>query len=318
MKQKEIVLSNIASILHKTHFIIKQNGEFMRILRCCGLGEEYEKYKQYLQPYKYNGKYENDNKEYNVYLGLENIFIDLYSNKKIELLMGLLKEIIENINPFILGEINSYAFEQKEIYSYEDNYETYLLELFSLYKIMGFTVEFNSNNTIKATLLNREGYKRAENIFSMETWLNENYEEVYKSYEGAITSYKEGHYGTCIEACRTTITGLFSFFKGKDDYAKWVRGVANLSGDINDGSIQEIMKNINEDGKKTLSSLFGENIEGKFKKTRAIYAIYSMLSDYGTHRGEGEVEIPTCEDALMMLRMTEDIIIWVFMKIQNN
>lgn len=41
-----------------------------------------------------------------------------------------------------------------------------------------------------------------------------------------------------------------------------------------------------------------------------------MLSDYGTHRGEGAIEVPTAEDALMMLRMTEDIVIWVFMR--NN
>lgn len=86
--------------------------------------------------------------------------------------------------------------------------------------MIGFNVEFSSNKTITATLINKEGYKRIENIFSMETWLNGNYKEVYKSYEGAITSYKEGHYGTCIEACRTTLTGLFSFFKREGDYAK--------------------------------------------------------------------------------------------------
>lgn len=316
MEQKEIFLSNIASIFHKTHFIVKEDGEFMRILRCCGLGVEYEKYKQYLEPYEYNGKYRNNNCRYSIYLGLENIFKDLYSNGKFELLMDLLKEIIENINPIILSNINPYTFGEKIRYSDENRYETNLIELFNLYKMIGFNIEFKHDKTIEATLINEEGYKRVESIFSMEAWLNENYKEVYKSYEGAITSYKEGHYGTCIEACRTTLTGLFSFFKGEDDYAKWVRGVANISEEVNIENVGELGSIIREEGKKALSDLFGENAEGSFKKTRAIYAIYSMLSDYGTHRGEGAIEVPTAEDALMMLRMTEDIVIWVFMK--NN
>ena len=59
---------------------------------------------------------------------------------------------------------------------------------------------------------------------------------------------------------------------------------------------------------------FEENLEGSYKKTKAIYSIYSMLSDYGTHRLEGTVEVAKNEDALMMIRMTTDILVWIYQK----
>ena len=49
-------------------------------------------------------------------------------------------------------------------------------------------------------------------------------------------------------------------------------------------------------------------------RDRAIYSIYSMLSDYGTHRLEGTVEVAKNEDALMMIRMTTDILVWIYQK----
>lgn len=39
-----------------------------------------------------------------------------------------------------------------------------------------------------------------------------------------------------------------------------------------------------------------------------------MLSDYGTHRLEGTVEVAENEDALMMIRMTTDILVWIYQK----
>lgn len=47
-------------------------------------------------------------------------------------------------------------------------------------------------------------------------------------------------------------------------------------------------------------------------KTKTVYMIYSMLSDYGTHRNEGTVEQPTLDDALFSLRLTDSILLWVY------
>lgn len=49
-------------------------------------------------------------------------------------------------------------------------------------------------------------------------------------------------------------------------------------------------------GKRDIADFFEENLEGSYKKTKAIYSIYSMLSDYGTHRLEGTVEVAKNED----------------------
>jgi hypothetical protein len=55
-----------------------------------------------------------------------------------------------------------------------------------------------------------------------------------------------------------------------------------------------------------------KNAIGSYKKTKAIYSIYSMMSDYGTHREEGAIESPFKADVLMMYRMTQDIVLWIY------
>ncbi|CCQ95526.1 conserved hypothetical protein [[Clostridium] ultunense Esp] len=66
--------------------------------------------------------------------------------------------------------------------------------------------------------------------------------------------------------------------------------------------------------KADLADFFNENREGKLTKTKTIYMIYSMMSDYGTHRNENTIELPTVEDALFCLRLTDSILFWVYSK----
>lgn len=42
--------------------------------------------------------------------------------------------------------------------------------------------------------------------------------------------------------------------------------------------------------------------------------IYSMMSDYGTHRNEATQENPTLEDALFSLHLIDSILFWVYSK----
>ena len=79
-------------------------------------------------------------------------------------------------------------------------------------------------------------------------------------------------------------------------------------------SITQLKNEIEAMGKRDIADFFEENLEGSYKKTKAIYSIYSMLSDYGTHRLEGTVEVAKNEDALMMIRMTTDILVWIYQK----
>ena len=66
--------------------------------------------------------------------------------------------------------------------------------------------------------------------------------------------------------------------------------------------------------KEDLAEFFYENKSGKLTKTKTIYMIYSMMSDYGTHRNESTQENPTMEDALFSLRLMDCILLWIYSK----
>ena len=71
------------------------------------MGEFFDKYADYLIPYYYNNdythKFENSNEEYDVFLGLDSIFADLYRENKNGEIISLLKELTKSFNiPYIL------------------------------------------------------------------------------------------------------------------------------------------------------------------------------------------------------------------------
>lgn len=63
-----------------------------------------------------------------------------------------------------------------------------------------------------------------------------------------------------------------------------------------------------------MADFFYENRVGKLTKTKAVYMIYSMMFDYGTHRNEATQEKPTLEYALFMLHLMDSILFWVYSK----
>lgn len=301
MDEKELILAKICSVLDKPYFIIKKNGELKKILKCSGLANLYEDYSDYLEPYWYNGTWENKREEYSVFIGLDNIFTELLKSNETKKLSLLLVELGKNINPSIT-----------EKYYEEDKYKQYVDELTNLYQLLGYNLTMHHDEFDVMPLTG--GSEKISDVYGLEQWLFSGFPEIYDSYEGAIDAFVSSNFGTCIEACRTTLTGLFSKYKGPDSFAKWFRGTANIAEEYDGANMQDIKNHLDALGKKDLSDFFEENATGNYKKTRAIYSIYSMLSDYGTHRQEGTVETPSKEDALMMLRMTEDIMIWIFQK----
>ena len=159
---------------------------------------------------------------------------------------------------------------------------------------------------------------RVGELFSVESWLMNNHREVYDSYKSAIDSYIQGHSGACIESCRTCIVSLFSKFKGTENFAKWMRGAFNASGDSSEANIEDLSKALKNDlTKKDLAEFFNENKDGKLTKTKVIYMIYSMMSAYGTHRNESTKEVPTVYDSLFCLRLTDSILFWIYSKINK-
>lgn len=302
MDNKEIILSKIAEILSRKEFFFKSNSEFKSRLKCVGLGEYFDKYADYLIPYYYNNgyahKFKNSNEEYDVFLGLDSIFADLYRENKNEEIISLLKELTKSFNvPYILETLC-------------DDFE----ELANLYELLGLSIRIEVDRVIVTTCM-ASNEQRVVELFSVESWLKQNHKEVYDSYESAIDAYTQGHAGACIESCRTCLVSIFSKYKGTENFAKWMRGIYNTSGESTISTAQDLSQALNTElRKEDLADFFYENRAGKLTKTKAIYMIYSMMSDYGTHRNEATQENPTLEDALFSLRLMDSILFWVYSK----
>lgn len=302
MDNKEIILAKIAEIISRSGFFIKGNSEFKARLKCVGLGEYFDKYSEYLIPYYYKDgysrKFENDNEEYDVLLGLDGIFTDLYHDGENKEIIALLKELTKSFNvPYITEEL-------------EDDFD----ELSKLYELLGLSIRIEDGKVRVATYMANNSQRIVE-LFSVENWLKQNHEEVYDAYESAVDTYTQGHAGACIESCRTCLVSIFSKYRGTEGFAKWMRGVYNTSGENENATTDDLSHALNHELKKDeLADFFSENREGKLTKTKAIYMIYSMLSDYGTHRNESTQENPTLEDALFSLRLTDSILFWVYSK----
>lgn len=299
MDNKEIILSKIAEILSRKGFFFRSNSEFKSRLKCVGLGEYFDKYSDYLIPYYYNNgyahKFENSNEEYDVFLGLDSIFADLYRENKNGEIISLLKELTKSFNaPYILEILR-------------DDFE----ELANLYELLGLSIRIEVDRVIVTTCM-ASNEQRVVELFSVESWLKQNHQEVYDSYESAIDAYTQGHAGTCIESCRTCLVSIFSKYKGTENFAKWMRGIYNTSGESKISTAQDLSQALNTElRKEDLADFFYENRAGKLTKTKAIYMIYSMMSDYGTHRNEATQENPTLEDALFSLHLMDSILFWV-------
>lgn len=302
MDNKEIILSKIAEILSRKGFFFKSNSQFKSRLKCVGLGEYFDKYADYLIPYYYNNgyahKFENSNEEYDVFLGLDSIFADLYRENKNGEIISLLKELTKSFNvPYISETLH-------------DDFE----ELANLYELLGLSIRIEVDRVIVTTCM-ASNEQRVVELFSVESWLKQNHKEVYDSYESAIDAYTQGHAGACIESCRTCLVSIFSKYKGTENFAKWMRGIYNTSGESTISTAQDLSQALKTElRKEDLADFFYENRAGKLTKTKAIYMIYSMMSDYGTHRNEATQENPTLEDALFSLRLMDSILFWVYSK----
>lgn len=302
MDNKEIILSKIAEILSRNGFLFKNNSEFKSRLRCVGLGEYFDSYSKYLIPYYYNNgyaqKFENPNEEYDVFLGLDYIFTDLFHQDKNGEIILILRELTKSFNVEYINE------------SLQDDFK----ELANLYELLGLSIRVEDDEVIVATCM-ASNEQRVVELFSVENWLKQNHIEVYDSYKSAIDAYTQGHAGACIESCRTCLVSIFSKYKGTEDFAKWMRGIYNTSGENLVSTASDLSQALNTDLRKDdLADFFYENRAGRLTKTKTIYMIYSMMSDYGTHRNETTQENPTLEDALFSLRLMDSILFWVYSK----
>ena len=257
----------------------------------------YEEYSTYLEPYwdnTWNGRtYKNDSDQYSVFYGLDSVFQNVLTNCP-DKIIPLLTELTASFYGCQIEE-NPDAFNR----------------LGNLYQLMGLEIYYDERvSCVPSTLTDSSELK--ENAL-MEKWLETDHPAVFASYTAALDSFVDGNAGACIESCRTTLVGLFERYRDTEKFVKWIAGAFEVSGDSVDHTPQDLSKALDEvKVKKDLAKFFGENQNGNLTKTKAIYSIYSMMSDYGTHRVEGTVESPSMDDAHFMLRLLTSILCWVY------
>ena len=286
--QEKIVLAKTYSILGK-YFdrAIQQVKSGEIILRCAGLSSIIERYRENLTPYYMNGPWKNDNPNYTPIKTCCDICQEIESNKKA--LGNFLKEIFDRTNrmeenDFLMLnnylEILGYELKREHI---EDNYENDLYK-FSLIQFSNGAVERQEDKTILVKVL------------------KDKHSDLIQYYLEAISNYGNSEYKSCVDNTRSLFEGFFKKVDLNNDYAK---GIFSATGEsvIDESSTQLVSM-------KKIFNYWLEKHKGA-NRYRLFVSMYSAMSGLGTH---GE-EVPSKEDALMFLRMTEDILIWCF---QNN
>ncbi len=145
-------------------------------------------------------------------------------------------------------------------------------------------------------------------------WLSEGYSNIAESYVDAMKACSTGDEVGCIAHCRNVITGIFTY--KKDAQRKWLDGLHKvcckdkniLNVPIN--KIHELKYNANAED---------ANSRYQYPRYNLVYKLYSYTCALGAHKNEGnineagvEFEDTTLEDAFLALRMTEDLLIWLY------
>ena len=145
-------------------------------------------------------------------------------------------------------------------------------------------------------------------------WLQINYSNISETYSDAVKAYSNGDSVACITHCRNIITGIFSTHK--DPQRKWMDGLLKVCS--NDKNINNAPLN------KLHTYVYNANADDvnqryQYPRYNLIYRLYAFSCALGAHINEGntttsgvDFEIATSEDALMCLRMTEDMLIWLY------
>ncbi|QIC05499.1 hypothetical protein GOP56_07790 [Brevibacillus sp. 7WMA2] len=337
---EDISLSRIATIISKNSIIrTVNNTKWDRVLSNAGQSELFNKYNYALTPSffnHYNGRdYENDNPRFSeFYSAIKAILKTVYNHgKNSEAFTKLIGTIIEEID--IMDVLNEEVAEN--LRGNDWIYENPLEEIFKgcsndqcLEKInkeakkdyhelvhnlhvLNLDISYSNYQLVLRPFTHQGASELNRNPSLLMDWLETEFPIVAKSYKDALEAYVKGLSVSCIANCRNIITGIFD--NSKDDETRWLKGLQKLSTDTyieNVSSPRHIIDNV---AKKELGLV---NVDFKYSRFRTIYQLYSLSSDLGPHINEGPMiegvhypEKATMNDALWILRMTEDLLIWI-------
>ena len=284
--KNRIARSNVYTMFGK--LLAKQlpdNEAYHVIFAKAGLREYEDEYSKYLTPYWYNRGYRNQNEHYNPQYACLILCEEIEDNQ--EALIALFNTILSGItsmDEIFLGELESYL---REI-GYEINIDEIDEDYNTSYK---FSLSPSTQGT----------QDRKKDVDYLHKMLEQHHPDLIVCYNEALKNFGTGQYISCIENCRSLFE---AFFKKLDttntDYAK---GILAATGEqiIDNGSPLT--------SKKKIFTYWLDNNKGA-NRYRLFMTMYSVMSGLGTH----QEDVCSQEDALLLLRFTEDTLLWCFRK----
>ncbi|NLI63963.1 MAG: hypothetical protein GX367_04435 [Bacteroidales bacterium] len=187
--------------------------------------------------------------------------------------------------------------------------------------ILGLDITFDEVRNNQLIVSSFSFIEKAEDKSTMVTWLEQYYPNILESYEAAIKMHGEGNSVECLINCRNVLTGIFSY--NKDEKTKWYSGLQKAC--KMDKNISNIKSPSNIPNWRCNPNNEDINKRYNYPRFKTIAQLYSFLSDLGAHKDEGNIidgivdhEKPEISDALLGLRMTEDVLIWLYQNRENN
>lgn len=319
-----IAISKIATLICEEKIIrTDDNSVWDKILSNAGQSELYERYEENLQPYTYNGKYQNPNRRFNEFFTaiktiLKTVYLESEDSGEFQKLIEAIVDAID-FNLILEGD-----HEELEEGNYYYNFKQYMervddrlariametmavpayKELVLNLNILNLDIQFE-NRKLKLRPLTEDVEHANQTTSVIMDWLKRDHSAIADVYKEALESYSNGQPVSCIASCRIIMTGLFS--ESKDEQTKWANGLLNVSTDQN---IQNVT------AKDIIDNKANRNFN--YPRFRSIYSLYVMTCDLGAHNLEGPIvdgsvqrEVATMNDALLCLRMTQDVLLWV-------
>lgn len=288
---ERIARSNIYSIFGKLlKRQIKNNNDREIIFKKAGLSSLLSTYKNQLEPYRFNRGYQNENNDYNPEYACIKICESLEKNE--DNLLLFLNTILDGTNK-IEEDLKEKLINYLGIIGYELEEELkddYYDDLYAFKLIASVDGVQNRNKDI--SLMRNE--------------LNQYKSDLVGLYDEAISNFGNGQYVSCIENCRSLFE---NFFKQLDTQnSDYVRGILKATG--------EHIKDNNGNELTTIKRIYTYWIDNKkgANRFRLFQTMYSVMSGLGTHREDAASR----EDALLLLRYTEDCLLWCFRKGINS
>ncbi len=334
---QQIAISKIADVLSEGSLIYPTPDIWKRILYNAGQGELYEE--NYVKLHirctdNWNQIYEHDDRCYSALLEIFSCTIDDFA-----IFIKIINSIVSKINMYSIFnegifkafkygsrgfdldvELSKCDFERKIKLLNEYNSKDFK-HLKSNLNILGLDITFDELENDKLVVKAFSFIKKVEDKSIMISWLGRYYPNILESYEAAIKMHGEGNSVECLVNCRNVLTGIFSY--SKDEQTKWYKGLQKAC--KTDKNISNIQSPSNISNWKYNPHDADKNKRYNYPRFKTIVQLYSFVSDLGAHKDEGNIingivdhEKPELTDALLGLRMTEDVLIWLYQNRKNN